>query len=173
MISPASERSSQIQIQHLHGGQFRLTGTQWFPQSIETVFEFFADAANLQKITPDWLSFRIVTETPIDMHEGVLIDYRLHLHGLPIRWRTEIAEWNPPHQFVDQMLKGPYSKWHHEHRFESVDGGTRVTDVVHYAVPGGRIIHKLFVRRDLERIFGYRQQVLAEMFAAETAEAAT
>lgn len=134
------------------------------PRPLEEVFEFFADAANLQVLTPSWLHFKIVTPQPIEMAEGKRIDYKLRVHGLPIRWTSEITAWEPNKRFVDELRKGPYTHWHHEHRFEACNQGTRVIDVVHYGVPGGALIHGLFVRRDIEQIFGYRQDVLREMF---------
>ena len=91
-----------------------------------------------------------------------MIDYRLRVHGVPVRWRTEITAWEPPHRFVDDQLRGPYRWWHHEHLFEAVDGGTRAVDRVDYAPTGGRLANRLLVQRDLERIFAYRQRVLAE-----------
>ncbi len=100
------------------------------------------------------------------MRPGTLIDYRITVHGLPIRWRTEIAEWEPPHRFVDVQLSGPYTRWHHTHTFEESEGGTRCLDHVHYRPRGGALVHWLFVRRDVERIFQYRQQRLQELFGS-------
>lgn len=146
-------------------GQMRLTATQLFPGSRETIFAFFADAANLEAITPPWLHFRILTPFPITMKNGALIDYRLRLRGIPIRWRTEICDWQPAHSFVDQQLRGPYRLWHHTHTFEDTANGTLMTDTVRYIVPGGRLINWIFVAPDLRRIFRYRQQVLARHFS--------
>jgi ligand-binding SRPBCC domain-containing protein len=128
----------------------------WLPRRAEEIFEFFSDAANLQAITPDWLNFEILTPRPIEIRAGTLIDYRLRVHGLPLRWQTEITAWQPPHRFVDEQKRGPYRHWVHEHRFETKDGGTLCTDHVRYAVPGGELVHRLFVRRDVERIFAHR-----------------
>jgi ligand-binding SRPBCC domain-containing protein len=136
----------------------------WLPQPRAVVFDFFADARNLQTITPPWLHFVILTPTPIEMQPGALIDYKLRVHGFPLRWRTEITEWNPPHHFVDQQLRGPYTLWHHTHRFFDQDGGTRCVDEVRYRPPGGALINYLFVRRDVQKIFGYRQQQLQKHF---------
>ncbi|GAC1316129.1 MAG: SRPBCC family protein [Thermoleophilaceae bacterium] len=126
----------------------------------EDVFGFFGDALNLEAITPPWLSFRVTTPRPIQMRTGALIDYRLRLHGLPIRWRTRICAWEPPRRFVDVQLSGPYLLWHHTHTFESEpSGGTLMRDVVRYALPLGALgalAHPLLVRRDLDRIFAYR-----------------
>jgi ligand-binding SRPBCC domain-containing protein len=132
----------------------------WLARPPEEVFAFFADAANLQTLTPPWLDFTILTPAPILMRPGTLIDYRLRLHGFPIRWQSEITVWEPPHRFVDEQRRGPYKLWLHEHRFEAREGGTQVTDDVRYAVPGGRLTDRLFVRRDVERIFAFRREKL-------------
>ena len=137
---------------------------QWVPSSLERTFEFFADARNLERITPPLLKFRIVTPAPIEMGVGTLIDYRLRLRGVPLRWRSEITEWDPPHAFVDEQRRGPYRKWVHEHRFREDGEGTRVEDRITYSVPGGSLIERRLVRPDLNRIFDYRQRVIAELF---------
>lgn len=136
----------------------------WLPRPVELVFPFFADARNLERITPPFLRFRVLTPEPIEMGVGTLIDYRLRVHGLPLRWRSEITAWDPPHRFVDEQRRGPYRKWHHEHTFEPRDGGTLAKDSVEYAVPGGALVDRLFVRRDVERIFAHRRRVLSELF---------
>ena len=129
------------------------------------LFHFFSDAANLDAITPPWLHFRIVTPPPIVMREGTLIDYRLRVHGLPLRWRTRISAWQPPDRFVDEQLRGPYRQWIHEHTFEACDGGTLVRDVVRYAVPFDALVHGWFVRPDIEKIFEFRAAALKRRFA--------
>lgn len=141
----------------------------WVPRSRAEVFPFFADAHNLPAITPPWLKFEILTPAPIAMRAGALIDYRIKVHGLPLRWRTEIAEWNPPHRFVDVQLRGPYRLWHHTHTFEERDGGTLCGDVVRYRPVGGALINWLFVRRDVERIFAFRERRMRELFGAADA----
>ena len=100
------------------------------------------------------------------MRVGQTIDYRLKLHGIPISWRSEIADWEPPYRFVDRQLKGPYRLWRHEHRFREVDGMTEVSDTVNYAVPGGALVHKFFVEKDVRAIFEYRQERMQEIFGA-------
>lgn len=137
---------------------------QWLPRPRAEVFPFFADAANLQAITPPWLDFRILTPGPIAMRPGALIDYRLKLRGFPIRWRTQITVWEPPFRFVDRQLKGPYRQWVHEHSFEEKDGGTLCRDRVDYAVPGGALVNRIFVQRDVETIFAYRREQLERLF---------
>lgn len=142
------------------------TAELWLPMPRARVFEFFADPANLDAITPPWLGFRTVTALPIEMREGALIDYRLRLHGLPIRWRSRISAWDPPHRFVDEQVRGPYRLWVHEHTFESQDDGTIVRDHVRYAVPFDRLVHDRLVRPDLERIFRYRAHQTTSMILA-------
>lgn len=131
---------------------------------VSEVFPFFADARNLQALTPDWLNFEVLTPGPVELRVGALIDYRLRVHGLPLRWRTHIKVWEPPHRFVDEQLRGPYRQWIHEHTFAERNGGTLARDVVHYAVPGGALINRLFVRRDVERIFAFRREQLWARF---------
>lgn len=142
--------------------------SQFLPRPRAEIFPFFAAAENLERITPPWLHFRILTPTPVAMQRGALIDYRIRLHGLPLRWRTEIAEWEPPFRFVDSQLRGPYRLWVHTHTFTEVPGGTQCDDEVRYAVPGGPLIDTLFVRGQVERIFAHRQKTLHELFCRET-----
>lgn len=136
----------------------------WLPLPPEELFPFFSDAANLDGITPPWLHFRIVTPQPLEMRAGTLIDYKLKVRGMPLRWRTRIREWQPPHRFVDEQLRGPYRQWIHEHLLEARDGGTLARDVVRYAVPLDCIMHPLFVRRDVESLFAFRQDALRKKF---------
>ena len=147
-----------------NAGYFTLTSEQWLARPVGEVFTFFSDAGNLDALTPPWLRFEILTPSPIEMKVGALIDYRLRLRGLPVRWQSEITAWQPPHRFADEQRRGPYKVWHHEHTFTERDCGTLVGDHVRYAVFGGAVIERLFVRRDIAKIFAYRQQKLAEMF---------
>jgi ligand-binding SRPBCC domain-containing protein len=137
--------------------------------SLPEVFEFFSRAENLERITPPWMRFRILTPPPIEMKPGTTIAYALRVRGIPLRWLTEIERWNPPYEFVDFQAKGPYQLWHHTHRFSEVEGGTSIVDIVHYALPFGplgRLIHRLQVARDLERIFDYRAHRIQALFPA-------
>jgi len=136
----------------------------WLPLPPAELFPFFADATNLDAITPPWLHFRIVTPPPIEMQAGALIDYRLRVHGLPLGWRTRIKEWKPPHRFVDEQIHGPYLQWIHEHTFEERGGGTLTRDRVLYAVPFDFLAHRWFVRPDIERIFHFRSEALVKRF---------
>ena len=152
--------------------EFTLQTEVWLPRPRSEVFSFFAEARNLQTITPPWLRFDVLTPAPIVMRPGTLIDYRISVHGLPVRWRTEITEWDPPHQFVDVQLRGPYTLWHHTHTFEEREGGTLCRDRVRYRPRGGALLDWLFVRRDVARIFQYRQQRLRELFSAAASDLA-
>ena len=155
-----------IEFGHDKGSGYWLRAEMLVEQPLATVFEFFADAKQLERITPPILNFKILTPLPVEMKEGLLLDYQISIHKVPIKWRTEIAAWEPPFRFVDRQLKGPYRLWHHEHTFEETDDGTLVKDKVLYNPLGGALVHKLFVRRDLEKIFRYRQDKIAEIFAA-------
>jgi len=146
---------------------FELNRELWLPRALPEVFDFFADAANLERITPPWLEFRVETPAPIEMRPGALIDYRLRIHGVPIRWRSEITAWQPMRRFVDEQRKGPYRLWWHEHTFEAREGGTLARDRVRFAVWGGALVERLLVRRDVEEIFEYRSQALRHLFAPE------
>jgi ligand-binding SRPBCC domain-containing protein len=139
------------------------TGIQ-LPVTPEELFPFFSDAANLDTITPPWLRFRTVTPPPIEMREGALIDYELRVRGLPLRWRTRINVWQPPHRFVDEQIRGPYRLWIHEHWFEPRDGGTLVRDRVQYAVPFDWLVHRWVVRPDIGKIFAFRAEALRRHF---------
>ncbi len=145
---------------------------QDLPAPRAEVFAFFSDPSNLERLTPPWLNFRIVTPAPLPRGEGALFEYRLKVRGVPLFWRTLIESWDEGHGFVDRQLVGPYALWHHTHRFEDLpDGGTRITDRVRYRVGFGfigRLATWLLVRRDIERIFQYRKQVIAALFAARS-----
>jgi ligand-binding SRPBCC domain-containing protein len=139
----------------------------WLPRAREEIFAFFADAANLDAITPPWVRFRTITPGPIEMRVGMLIDHRLRIHGVPIRWRSKITAWEPPARFVDEQIRGPYRVWVHEHLFEQRDGGTVVRDRVRYAAPFDFFTDRFLVRPDVERIFRYRTECLKRRFAPE------
>jgi ligand-binding SRPBCC domain-containing protein len=136
---------------------------QWFPRRPEEVFSFFSDALNLELITPPWLRFKVLTFSPVEMKEGTVIDYRLKLRGIPLRWQSQITAWEPPHRFVDQQRRGPYRLWIHEHTFVESNGGTLARDRVEYSVPGGMLVQKLFVEPELKRIFAYRSRKMQEI----------
>ena len=151
--------------------QRSLYRSTWIPRPLEAVFPFFADAGNLERITPPELRFRVLTPLPVQMRAGALIDYRLSLFGVPFRWRTEIAAWEPPRRFVDRQLRGPYREWVHTHTFTEQDGGTRMVDEVVYALPLGRpgLLALPLVGRQLDRIFDFREATLQATLGADPA----
>jgi ligand-binding SRPBCC domain-containing protein len=128
------------------------------------IFDFFTDAYNLQTLTPAWVNFQILPPKPIRLRAGALIDYRLRIHDLPVRGQTEITVWEPTQRFVDEQKRGPYRLWIHEHRFTAQNGGTLCSDHVRYAALGGELVNRLFVRRDVEKIFAFRRRQLEEGF---------
>lgn len=168
--------SDQVTIARSSAGHWRLECRLIVPRPIDEVFPFFADAHNLEAITPDLVRFRVLTPAPIVMRPGTTIDYALRIKSVPVRWRTAIPVWDPPRRFVDEQIKGPYALWRHEHTFEPVDNGvsTLVRDRVDYRPRGGPLaplLHALFIERDLRAIFEHRSRVLAERFAAPPAPA--
>jgi ligand-binding SRPBCC domain-containing protein len=143
------------------------------PHPLETVFHFFSNAENLNRLTPPHLDFEILTPLPIQMAEGTLIDYQLKIYKIPIKWKTKIIAWEPPYRFIDAQLKGPYRKWIHEHKFEATDDRTKMIDTVEYAIPGGIFspaINNLFVRRDIQKIFNFRESQLLTIFRSNDKE---
>lgn len=145
--------------------ELRLRAETRLATSVAAVFPFFSDARNLEALTPPWLRFEIETSAP-EMQPGALIDYRLRVRGIPIRWRTLIESFDPPNGFVDRQLRGPYRQWIHTHTFEALDGMTIARDEVRYWPLGGRVADALVVRRDLRRVFEYRTARLVERFGA-------
>lgn len=149
---------------------YTLQREQWVAEPLERVFPFFSRPENLALITPRSLGFRLLTPRPVNMEKGRTIDYTIRLLGLRVRWRTLITRYDPPRCFVDEQLSGPYSFWHHTHRFEHHNGGTLLNDEVHYALPmvlvgpARDLVHSLYVRPALLQIFDYRQQVFASLF---------
>ena len=159
-----SDAGSNVVIEPLaRAGAYLLRTETWLAAAPETVFDFFSDAFQLEAITPPWLHFQVLTPAPIPLHAGAMIDYRLRLRLIPLRWRSEIAVWDPPFRFVDRQVRGPYRFWVHEHVFEPCDGGTLIRDRVEYAVPGGRLVNALCVSSDLRRIFTFRSHKVREL----------
>lgn len=147
--------------------EYILERKQIIERTREEVFDFFADAGNLERITPPELNFKIITPQPIDIKKGALIDYQLKLRGIPLRWKTEITQWNPPFDFVDTALKSPYKQWIHLHTFEESEAGeTIMKDLVRYRLPLeplGDLAH-FYVKKELKYIFDYRCKVIEEIF---------
>jgi ligand-binding SRPBCC domain-containing protein len=153
---------------------FRLESRIWLRRPLEVVFPFFSDARNLERLTPPWLRFEVLTAGEIPIAAGTRIAYRLRLRGIPVRWESEITAWDPPHRFVDEQRRGPYRLWIHEHLFRQHNGLTLAEDRVQYAVPGGALVNRWLVAPDLARVFRYRREKLAALFgeAAPTAPSA-
>ncbi len=148
--------------------EYMLTRQQWVPRDMKEVFPFFEDPNNLPRITPDWLSFEILTVEPNEIREGTLIAYRLRWYGIPYFWRTLITDWSPDKSFVDTQLNGPYILWHHTHTFESANGGVLLNDCVRYRLPFGpfgAFLHRLLIRKQLQEIFDYRVQQISKIFS--------
>ena len=133
----------------------------------EEVFEFFADAFNLQRITPPDVNFRVLTPAPIELRNGTRIDYRLTVFRLPFRWRTVFRLWEPPVRFVDEQERGPYRSWVHSHEFSDLGGSTLVRDRVQYELPWspvGELAYPM-VRRKLDHIFDFRQAQIQRLLS--------
>ena len=148
---------------------------QWIARPRDEVFAFFSEAANLEKLTPPWMRFEILTPPPIRMAAGTKIAYRIGWRFVRLRWLTEIVEWDPPFQFVDAQLRGPYALWQHTHSFVEVRGGTRITDIVRYRLPWGILgsaAHRLTVARDIQAIFDYRASRIDALLEAKNEEIA-
>ena len=146
---------------------YELNKTQFINQPIDVVFNFFTKPKNLALITPSKLAFKILTPTPITINKGTLIDYTIRLMRFPVHWRTLITKYNPPYEFVDEQIKGPYLFWHHTHTFKAVNGGSEIKDKVRYSIPMGylgQFIHKIWIKKDLEKIFEYRKAVIDKLF---------
>ena len=146
---------------------FLLERSQELNSTIGDVFSFFAEPYNLELITPEFLKFSITTSPPISMGEGTIIDYKLKLRGIPVKWTSIISHWDPPFGFVDEQTRGPYKYWRHEHIFVENNVGTLVTDRIWYRVPGGPLapaLNHFYVRKDLEKIFDYRAETIRSIF---------
>lgn len=153
-------------LQYVQGNHFVHHAEQYIPLKRQQIFPFFADAKNLEEITPELLKFHVEKISTAEIQEGTLIDYRLKIHGVPVSWRTEIRQWKPNEMFVDQQLKGPYSVWHHTHQFEDLGPGTLMTDTVRYKLPLG-ILGWLaagkMVQNDVQNIFSYRRKKTSQI----------
>jgi ligand-binding SRPBCC domain-containing protein len=146
---------------------FEINMKQYINKPLDVVFQFFSKPENLEMITPKSLSFNILTPIPIRMEKGSLIDYTIRLFGIPIHWRSLISDYEPPFRFVDQQIKGPYTFWHHTHTFQAVEGGVEIIDKIKYSLPMGwlgTLVHSIWVRKDLEKIFEHRKTVIQNYF---------
>jgi uncharacterized protein (TIGR01777 family) len=153
----------------LRGNQHELVAEQWIPVPPKDIFPFFSDEKNLEQLTPPFLNFKVLSKSTPEVCAGTLIDYRLSLHGIPLKWRTKIETWTSGKSFSDVQLSGPYSKWHHTHDFLPVAGGTLLRDRVLYKLPMGFFgdtVAGWRVTRDVQKIFAYRRKVIEERFGA-------
>lgn len=150
-----------------------LERAQRVPLDVDETFRFYSEVGNLEHITPPWLRFRILDPRPDRLLGGAHLQYSLVLHFVPIRWTTEIDEWEPPHRFTDFQVRGPYKLWEHTHTFEPASGGgTLMRDTIRYAIPYGplgSLAHVAFVRRDLRRIFDYRRDAVSALLGGKPA----
>lgn len=163
------DESTAITHGGLRNGQQFLETETLLSKTLDEVFTFFANAENLERITPPELAFQILTPTPIVMQEGTVIDYRLRLFGVPFGWRTRITRWQPNDQFIDEQIRGPYARWTHRHSFSECEEGTGMTDRVEYCLPllpAGNLALPL-VRRQLDRIFRYRAAAIQQLLGSE------
>ncbi len=154
----------------LRAKTYTLERSQLIPMERSAVFAFFADAFNLEALTPGFLQFKILTPPPIDIQKDTIIEYRIRLFGIPMFWRTRIERFEPEAVFVDTQVKGPYRLWHHTHTFEVVPEGTLMRDIVQYRLPLGflgSIAHWLFVKRTLRRIFDFRRDALVDALGVD------
>lgn len=146
---------------------YTLSFAQHVPRPLPEIFDFFSRAENLEVLTPPWLNFKILGVKPQPVQQGTLINYSLRVHGIPLRWTSEIVEWEPPHRFVDLQLRGPYKVWRHEHRFEADDGGTLIADTINLALPLGvlgQIAYKIKVKSDVQEVFAFRENKIRNLF---------
>lgn len=147
---------------------YQLKRQQLVKTDMATCWDFFSSPGNLQKITPKYMGFDVLTEVPEKMYEGLMIEYRVRpLLGIPMNWITEITHVKEHQFFVDEQRKGPYRIWHHEHHFETVDNGVLMSDIVSYELPYGilgKIAHPILVQRKLNEIFDFRFEIVEEIF---------
>lgn len=166
---PQVQDSLRKRVPLLERLQKRFIFEQWVPQKNNDIFPFFANAHNLESITPAQLNFNILNVSTPEVQEGTIINYKLKIDGIPIRWKTSIKQWDPPHCFVDNQESGPYKKWHHTHRFDELADGTLMTDQVDIEIPLGPIGYlasQWKVLRDVKMIFEYRKKIIAEKFGS-------
>ena len=152
---------------------YKIETSQYIKRSLTKVFDYFSRPENLAEITPSDLNFRILTPQPLEMKQGTIIDYTITLFKIPVHWRTLITTYEPPFKFVDEQIKGPYSLWHHTHFFKEVPGGVEIHDTVCYSIPFGffgRLLHAIWIKKDLEYIFEYRKNVINEIFSKGVAK---
>jgi ligand-binding SRPBCC domain-containing protein len=152
------------------GREYSFSTSMFVDLPRDRVFPFFADAANLERITPPELRFRITSPLPPAIERGVTLHYRLHLFGIPMRWSSLIPVWEPPERFVDEQLRGPYRSWIHTHQFAESGSGTIISDEVRYSLPFGMLgaLAHPFIALQLRRIFAFRQRATLSLLSPGT-----
>ena len=153
----------------IHNGQREYLAEQWVPHTSKEIFPFFCNEKNLEKLTPDFLNFKVLKKSTNEIQEGTLIEYQLKLHGIPLKWKSKIGKWEPGTSFVDDQVAGPYKRWNHTHEFIPMSSGTLMRDRVSYTLPLGRIGDLLLswkLVKDVNRIFTYRRKVISSLFAS-------
>ncbi len=153
-------KTPQIDLFPAKDGAIRLIATQEIPGKLEDIFAFFSNPANLRLLTPPEVSFEFLSDPNASMCSGLKLDYKIKINGFPMRWTSEIVDWEPPYHFSDIQLKGPYRQWDHHHRFEESALGVLITDDVTYRTPGPAWLEQRFIRKKIVRIFEYRQAEL-------------
>jgi ligand-binding SRPBCC domain-containing protein len=146
---------------------YTLRREQLLPRTLDEVFSFFERPENLEAITPPWLHFKMITPTPVHIKQGSIFDYTMRVRGISMHWASLVTEYNPPHSFVDQQIRGPYEYWYNTHRFKETDEGTHIIEEIRYIMPFGllgRAVHGLMVAQDLQEIFDYRQMAIEKLF---------
>ena len=143
---------------------FHFSTSVLLPYPRVEVFDFLSKAEKLNLQTPPWVHFSILTPLPIEMRQGAVIRYRIRVRGIPVRWDSEITEWEPPLRFTDTQIRGPYSYWIHRHEFDETPEGTLATDDITYRVPGGALINRLYVAGELRKIFAHRKARLLQIY---------
>jgi len=141
---------------------------QRFPVSLEEAWDFFSSPANLKEITPSYMDFKILSKGNEIMYPGMIISYIVKpFPNVPVRWVTEITHVVEKKYFIDNQIHGPYSVWHHQHHFRTIEGGVEMKDILHYRIPFGlfgRLVNSILVDKKVKQIFDYRYKVLEEKF---------
>lgn len=158
---PPAHSDQPPAITHQPDGSYSLRMATFVRRPRAEVFAALSDASVLQQLTPPWVRYRIITPMPVEMRKGAIFDYAMRIRCLPVKWRTEITEWSPPELFADTQRRGPFREWRDRHLFSEIDEGTTlVENDISYRVPGGRFVHRLFVRRDLLQVYRYEQRMM-------------
>ena len=146
---------------------YRLESSISVPVSLREAFALFETPGNLVRLTPPEFHLRVISGEDAKLRKGAEFRLQIRRMGVPLTWKARIAEYEPPFFFVDEQTSGPFAQWRHRHEFRPTEYGAMISDRVEYALPFGpfgRLVHRLFVRRQLEELFDYRRRALAEVF---------